>query len=285
MLCVADADTNTILKDKVVETSQNYWLGFSDKQYHDDFVWVSSCMSTYENWYGGSPSHDGGPHVGATITNTGQWMAQNIHDNNPCACQYLTSATFPTSYPSVAALQPDGYEILSLDTSGAVSSDVSDIVGSVYGNIAVSGTHIFVSAGDDGVYGLNKNTLSMESFLPESNFSLVANLADQSIYMLGDVNGYRNEPGGEVDCLIPLHSNYLGRDEARRIVWLTESFRLSAGSMVYSGYNQVAFMLSSTLETLLVNLRNGRVMPPRRRAGPRASVRHLDAERHHGAHV
>jgi len=125
------------------------------------------------------------------------------------ACVVVPAATdpvpAPSSYPSVAALESDIFDILDLTSNGATSVDVSSHVGDFYGSVALSSERVFV-VGSEGTVGFPKDDLSSASpvLVTGQNHTLVTNLATQEIYALGDESEGFLQGVGILECLVPL---------------------------------------------------------------------------------
>ena len=164
----------------------------------------------------------------------------------------------PSSVPSLVGSDDDViYDILQLTTDNPIVFSVVDIIGEATGTIGVSSSRVFVS-GSLGTVGFLKFTTS-EYIIIEESYTIVTNLANQDVFALGNADGEFLTTAGELHCLVPLNPSTGIRNEARRILWLTVSFPLFAGSSLYSGYNRVLFLLENSMEIFHMDLLNGKV--------------------------
>jgi hypothetical protein len=165
----------------------------------------------------------------------------------------------PSMNPSRFDLGEDVYHISTLAASGALTVDVSALVGEFSGPIAVSQSHIIVR-GTTATVSLPKSDLNTGSAtVVSTDYIIVSNIASDQLYALGDADGEFLVNTGEVHCLISLHPVTGMRDSTKRLLWLGSSILIDHATSVYSGYNRVLINCGAAMESFQISLINGMV--------------------------
>ncbi len=94
---ITSSEENDIISDLISNgSSDQYWIGYTDKDSENNWKWVTGENSSYTNWTSGEPNNDGGDENYAAIGKSGQWNDEENSSKYVGGLIYETDTFSPT---------------------------------------------------------------------------------------------------------------------------------------------------------------------------------------------
>jgi len=129
----------------LVTPVDHVWLGFTDSENEDDWLWEDGSEVYYTNWASGEPNDAGGEDCAEMYVSSADWNDISCTDTNYVVCEYSGAEASVTYTDAVLALSP----FLYLTMSQTAGTTLYDSVGFHHAELASGSISIQDLGGDE----------------------------------------------------------------------------------------------------------------------------------------